>query len=213
MQRQREPDRLVDLVHEAPQARKPADGRDRRAPVRDPEVGQSARRVEHVVEVQHRLAHSHEDAVVDGLEAAEVERLVDDLPGGQVAAELHRPGRAERARQRAPGLRRDADRATTVAIAHQHGLDRMSVVRVEERLDRPVARLVLPHHGQRREWHRRLELAAQRCREVGHLLVPLRSARDPRPDLSGAERRLSAPFQLGFQQGEVHRPTVASVGS
>src|SRR5919112_1786304 len=49
--------------------------------------------------------------------------LVEDLGRGQVAAELHRAGGAERAGERAAGLRGDADRAPAVAIAHQHGLD------------------------------------------------------------------------------------------
>ena len=65
VEREREADRLVDLVHEAPQAGQPADRRDRRPPVRDAEIRQPPRRGEHLVEVEHRLAHPHEDAVVD----------------------------------------------------------------------------------------------------------------------------------------------------
>ena len=44
VEREREADRLVDLVDEALQAGQPADGGDRRAPVRDPEVRQPPRR-------------------------------------------------------------------------------------------------------------------------------------------------------------------------
>ena len=44
MQGQREPDRLSDGVDEAREPRQPADGRDRRSPVRDTEVGQLRRR-------------------------------------------------------------------------------------------------------------------------------------------------------------------------
>ena len=47
--------------------------------MRDADVGEPARGGEHVVEVQDRLAHAHEHDVVDRLEAAEVERLVEDL--------------------------------------------------------------------------------------------------------------------------------------
>ena len=111
--------------------------------MRDPEVGQAARGLDDVLEVQHRLAHAHEDAVVDGLDAAEVQRLVEDLGGGEVAPEAHRAGRAERAGERAAGLGGDADRAAPVAVAHQHRLDRVAVVGAEERLDRPVLRLGL----------------------------------------------------------------------
>ena len=69
----------------------PADGRDARAAVGDAEVGQLPRRAEDVVEVHHRLAHPHEHEVVERLDAAEVQDLVEDLARGQVAAELHRP--------------------------------------------------------------------------------------------------------------------------
>ena len=84
------------------------------------------------------------------LDAAEVQHLVEDLGRGQVAAELHLPGGAERARQRAAGLRGDADRAAAVAVAHQHGLDGAAVVGVEERLDRAVGGVRLAH--ERRAW-------------------------------------------------------------
>ena len=56
-----------------------------------PSVGQPLAGAEHGVEVHHRLAHAHEHAVVDGLDAAEVQRLVEDLRGGQVAAERIAP--------------------------------------------------------------------------------------------------------------------------
>ena len=90
VEREREPDRLVHLVDEALQAGQPADRRDRRPPVRDPEVRQPPRRAEHLVEVEHRLAHPHEDGVVHLGQPPEVERLVEDLRGGEVAAERHR---------------------------------------------------------------------------------------------------------------------------
>ena len=76
----------------------------------------------------------------DRLEPAEVEHLVEDLRGAQVAAEAHRAGRAEGARERAARLRGDADRAAAVAVAHQHRLDRVAVGGAEERLHRAVAR-------------------------------------------------------------------------
>ena len=98
---------------------------------------------EHLVEVEHRLAHPHEDAVVDLGEPPEVQGLVEDLGGREVAPESHRAGRAERAGERAARLRGEAERAPAVAVAHQHGLDRMAVSRAEERLHRAVARLPL----------------------------------------------------------------------
>ena len=61
--------------------------------------------------------------------AAEVQRLVEDLRGGQVAAEAHLTGGAERAGQRAARLRGQAQRPAAVAIAHQHRLHRAAVAR------------------------------------------------------------------------------------
>ena len=91
MEREREPDRLVDLVDEPAQPGHPADRRDRRAPVGDPEVGKAARRREHLVDVEERLAHPHVHGVVHRLPPPEVQRLVEDLRGGQVATERIAP--------------------------------------------------------------------------------------------------------------------------
>ena len=49
--------------------------------MRHADLGQAARGFEHGVEVHHRLAHAHEDEVVDRLDPAEVQRLVEDLAG------------------------------------------------------------------------------------------------------------------------------------
>ena len=68
-------------------------------------------------------------AFVTALRAAEVERLVEDLGGREVAAEAHPAGRAEGAGQRAARLARQAERAAPVAVAHQHRLERARVVR------------------------------------------------------------------------------------
>ena len=211
VEREREADRLRHLVDEALQAREPADRRDRRAAVRDPEVGQPPRRAEHLVEVEHRLAHPHEDGVVDLGRAPEVERLVEDLRRGEVPAERHRARRAERARERAAGLRREAERAAAVAVAHEHRLDRVAVGGAEERLDRAVLRLALGLDRERGEGHRGRELVAQRARQVRHRVVAGRAARRPLPDLARAERGLAALRAASFEEGQVHRATVASV--
>ena len=146
---------------------------------------------EHVVEVHHRLAHAHEHEVVDGLDAAEVQHLVEDLARGQVAAELHRAGGAERAGQRAAGLRGDADRAAAVAVAHQHGLDGAAVVGVEERLDGAVGAVRLVDELERGERHLGGQPLAQRGGQVGHLVVAARAVGRPAPHLAGAEGGLA----------------------
>ncbi len=207
--RECEPDRLLDLVDEAGQARHPADGRDRRTAVRDPDLRQPSRGGEHLVVVQERLAHAHEDEMVDRLDPAEVEHLVEDLGRAQVAAEAHRTGGAEGARERAPGLGRDAHRAASVAVAHQHCFDRMTVPGAEERLDGAVPCLGLVLDGQGRERDRLPELLAQRTRKVRHLLVAGDAACRPLPHLAGAEGGLAAAGERLLKQCQIHAVTVA----
>ncbi len=164
MEREREPNRRLDIVDEPRQPGHPAHGGDRRAPGRDAEVGQARGCREDVVEVEHRLAHAHEDRVRDWLESTKVERLVEDLGRGEIPAKAHSPGRAERARERAAGLGGEAERATTVAVAHQHGLHRVAVVRAMQRLHRSVLRSPLGHDLDRRERHGLRERRPQRER-------------------------------------------------
>ncbi len=139
----------------------------------------------------NRVTRLWRPAVVDRLEAPEVERLVEDLGRRQVAAELHRPGRAERARERAARLGRDADRAAAVAVAHQHRLDRVAVVGAEERLHGAVLRLLLVGDRERRERDGVAQGLAQRGRHVRHRVVARRASRRPLPHLAGAVRRLA----------------------
>ena len=105
VEREREPHRLLDLVDEAAQARKPAHRRNRRPAVGDAEVREAPRGREDGVQVEHRLAHAHEDGVVHVVRPPEVECLVEDLRGRQVAAEAHLARRAEGASQRTARLR------------------------------------------------------------------------------------------------------------
>ena len=70
---------------------------------------------------------------------------------------------AERAGQRATRLRGQAQRAPSVAVAHEHGLDGPAVVGVEERLDRAVGGLGLldERRGSRAAPARRARSAAR----------------------------------------------------
>ena len=159
----------------------------------DAEVGQQGAGGEHRVEVHRRLPHAHEDDVVDRLDAAEVERLVEDLVGAQVAAELHLAGGAEGAGQRAAGLRGEADRAAAVAVAHQDRLQRAPVGGAEERLDGAVVGASLGVDGQRRERHRVLEALAQGRRQVGHLARRSGRRAPPTPTPGRRGRRARRP--------------------
>ncbi len=199
----------LDLVDEPRQARHPADCRDRGPPVRDADLGKPPCARQHLLVVEERFAHPHVDEVVDGLESTEVEHLVQDLGGAQVATEPHRAGGAERARERAARLRRDADRTAPVAVAHQHGFDRMPVLGAEERLDRAVGGVRLVLERERRERHGLGELGSECPRQVRHLRVAGRAASRPRPHLTGAERGLATLGQRLLEQGQVHAAKVA----
>jgi hypothetical protein len=169
-----------------------------------PQVGEPLGGAEHRVDVHQRLAHPHEDEVVDRLHAAEVQRLVEDLRRGQVASEAHLAGRAEGAGQRAAGLRGDADRAPTVGVAHQDGLDGTAVAGAKQRLDGSVSRVGLAGELERRERDPLRELGAQPGRQVGHLGVGARAARRPGPGLARAEGRLARLGQRPLEEVEIH---------
>ena len=147
--------------------------------------------------------------MVHRLDAAEVQYLVEDLRGRQVAAELHRAGRAERAGERAARLRGDADRAAAVAVAHQHGLDGASVAGPEQRLDRAVLACASLATSSVENGTRSPERRARRP-EVGHRVVAGRAGRRPAPHLAGAEGGLAEIVQRRPVGAEVHAPMVAS---
>ena len=188
----------------------PADGRDRRVAVADPELGQPPAGLEHGVEVHHRLAHAHEHGVVDGPGAAEVQRLVEDLRGGQVASEAHLAGGAEAAGERAARLRGQAQRAPAVAVAHQHRLHGPAVVGAHQRLDRAVAGVRLVLDGQARERHplgeRGAQLAAagrssrrSRRRPAPSSARPAGRGRRARRARPGSARAVAGPCALWWQ--------------
>ena len=106
----------------------------------------------------------------------------------QVAAELHRAGRAERAGQRAARLRRDADRAAAVAVAHQHGLDGAAVGGAEQRLDRAVLGVRLVGELQRGERHARRP-ARRAARPAGRSSRRSPSRRSPSSATPGGRGR------------------------
>ena len=147
-------------------------------------------------------------AFVTALRAAEVERLVEDLGGGEVAAEAHPAGRAEGAGERAARLARQAERAAPVAVAHQHRLERARVVRAEQRLARAVRGHRLALELERGQRHLVRQPPAQLERQVRHVLVRLRAAGGPLPHLLCAEAGLAARAQALVEQLQVHASRV-----
>ena len=123
-----------------------------------------------------------------GPSAAEVQRLVEDLRGRQVAREAHRAGRAEAARQRAARTARtgrpSAGRRGSASAPPRPGGRRAvanSALTVPSRARASRAQ----REGRERDLARRAR--AQRGRQVGHLLVAAGPAGGPRPHLAGAE--------------------------
>ena len=56
------------------------------------------------------------------------------------------------------------------------------------------------------------EPLAQRRRQVGHLLIGARAARDPLPDLGGAVGGLAGIGERLLEQGAVHAASVRTLG-
>ena len=125
------------------------------------------------------------------------------------------PGRAERAGERAARLRRDADRAAAVAVAHQHRLHRMAVVRAEERLHRAVVRLS-PRSTSSSVENGTARSSRPRS-ESGRFVICVVAggpAGSPLPHLAGPVRRLSVLSQVQLQQRHDPRwPGSAARGS
>ena len=185
MQRQGEPE-LLGALSELGEARQDPDGGHGDVPGSDAEpvrmVEDCERRV-HGVPVEERLAHSHEDDVGGhraGVAQDQLAYLTGDLARPQVAPETHPTRGTEHAPQRAPDLRRDAQRAA-LSLGDQHRLDGLAVGELPEELLGPVARQLGRDERKATERERLGELAAQRRRQVGRLLPgPGRTLPQPR---------------------------------
>ena len=139
----------VSFGRETADARHDADGRDRDGLAADGHAarfGEDLRRLNHVVVVEHRLAHAHENDAANGMRrvVVDLDDLIDDFPRGQIAAEAHPAGGAELAAHRAAHLRTDADDVLEVVGPVQqrnaHRLERFRAVAAKEVLGESVAR-------------------------------------------------------------------------
>ncbi len=103
---------------------------------------------------------------------ASTHELLDDLAGREVAAEPHRAGRAERARERTARLRGQADRAA-VAVPHRDRLDRVAVGGAQPQLDRAVSGDLLGLDDELAQRCALVERHAQRARQRRDLVPGL----------------------------------------
>jgi hypothetical protein len=160
-----------------------------------------------------RFAHPHEHDVGSCPQAADPlpqrQDLADDLVRLQVALETHERGLAEHAVERAPDLRRDAERDAPIG-RHEHGLDRASFGKREEVLAGSVDPAILPgNDGQRPEIEVPGELGAEPRREVRHLLEGLGAlVVEPVRDLPEAVLGETPLLDLGPELLEAEPPDV-----
>ena len=96
---------------------------------------------EDVVGIEERLAHAHEDDVVDVMPHVGFHgrKVGDDLAGREVTREALLSRGAKAAAQRAADLRGDAG-GEVIAVIHQHGFDELAVVEPPQVFARAVLR-------------------------------------------------------------------------
>ena len=159
-----------------------------------------------------RLAHAHDDEVVERhqfgagarraavLLGADLDELVDDLAGGEVALQPLEAGGAELAAHGAADLGGDADGLARILLtdaelrgADDDGLDEGLVAEFEEQLVGHVVGLLVEHECRGHELERLGEPGAEGLAEVEHL-IPGTGAFfvDPVENLLRAKRRFAA---------------------
>ena len=172
-------------------------------------VHDDLQRVAHIVEIVERLAHAHHHDIGEhpplGLGRPFAQRvagehhLADDLCRLEIAHQLHRPGRAEAAVERAADLARHTQRAA-VGVGNEHHLEIMAVVRPQQPLARAVRRHLRLNNFGTRDDKALGEPAALGLGDVGHGgEVADAAIVDPVPDLLGPKLRL-ARVQPGSQE-------------
>ena len=194
VQREREPDRLR-------RPRRRSGGSPGSQPtveivvpaVRDAELRQPPRRAEHVVEVEHRLAHAHEDRVVDGLDrggsgapgrGSRRRSGCGRTPSGRSRRTCRSAGSRTARRGRATGARRGS------ASAPPRPDGRRRCGRASSRVPSRASRSVSTASVEKGTLA--ASSLAQRARQVRHRVVPGRAARRPTPT-PGRPGRPAAP--------------------
>src|SRR5690606_3716229 len=128
---------------------------------------------------------------LDGRDLAPREHdLAEDLGDPEVTVEALAAGRAERAVERAAGLRGDAERRAA-RLRNEDRLDGLTRADVEKPLARAVRRALVTQHVRRRDLGDLREPLAQLDGQVRHRgEIPDPALIDPAHDLAGAIRLL-----------------------
>ena len=96
------------------------------------------------------------------------QHLLDDLPNAQIPVESHLTRSAETARHGAASLAADAQRGP-IAVAHEHGLDQVSITQRPQVLAGLAAIRCLGTHQLQRRWQQFADGLAQALGNVGEL--------------------------------------------
>ena len=202
---------LADFRHDAARGNRDAPRADAQAPGRVRDAQRAHRRLA----VHQRLAHAHDDDVVEIGEAgfarsfvgafpADEHQLRDDFPGLEIALPPGEPARAKAAALRAADLRRDADRfagtrfgGVFLRSAQHHAFDERAVAHAQQKFLRGVARLfAFRDEFRRREIVNFREPRARSRGQVRHLLERGDAFFvNPVENLRGAERLLALRLQ------------------
>ncbi len=162
-------------------------------------VQHEAQRRNHVVEVEHGLAHAHEHHVGDdALRARGIAQLAigepqlaDDLVRGEVAVEALLAGGAERAVEHAARLARHAQRGAA-DLGNEHRFHRVGAVDLDQPLARAVRGGLVAHDLRRRDAGGLGEPLAQRPGEIAHRReIGFAELVDPALQLPRAKRLLA----------------------
>ena len=140
-----------------------------RTPGVAPRCGEGFGGTEHIVDVVHRFALTHEDDVGEALTFGQRIDLVQDVGRGELCHEALSTGHAELARHFAPHLRRNAE-GGALAVGDEHRLDVVPLGGAKEIFDRAVARFDAFHRGGNAQHVGFGQACAGGFREVGHLV-------------------------------------------
>ena len=211
----------------------------RRAQAQPVAVGCRGQGRQQGLEIQQRLAHAHHHHVAEPLirrlaghtvlsalgrqecgccfaisqQPLDVEQLLDDFAGREVADQSFEPGRAEGAAHRAADLGADASRAMPLVVAQQDALDMLGVRKLQEQLLRPVGGLLPIDHAAGPYPPFGRKPAAQLGGQVGHFLERTRPAgKEPLSHLNGPicrqpllDEPVAKPLGGGFKDGRHSR--------
>jgi len=140
-----------------------------RTPGVAPSCGERFGGAQHIVDVVHRFALTHEDDVGEALTFGQRIDLIQYIGRGELRHEALSAGHAELARHFAPHLRRNAE-GGALAVGNEHRLDVVPLGGAKEIFDCAVARFDAFYRGGNAQDVGFGQTGAGGFREIGHLV-------------------------------------------